>query len=125
MPRKVCVVVTARPSYSRIRSLLAAVRDHPQLELQLVVAASALLQSETRKPCMVTRLLTSSPGTPRGPGSGLEVSYCDTFPQQTIRPCVAMLKSAVWRIVPPVLSKYTSILFGHAAASSFLKSGDL
>jgi UDP-hydrolysing UDP-N-acetyl-D-glucosamine 2-epimerase len=43
MIRKICVVVTARPSYSRIRSVLEAVREHPGLELQLVVAASALL----------------------------------------------------------------------------------
>lgn len=41
--RKVCVVVTARPSYSRIRSALEAIEAHPDLELQLVVAASALL----------------------------------------------------------------------------------
>src|SRR5207244_551219 len=41
--RKVCVVVTARPSYSRIKTALRAVHDHPDLELQLVVAASALL----------------------------------------------------------------------------------
>lgn len=41
--RKVCVVITARPSYARIRSLLYAVREHKDLELQLVVAASALL----------------------------------------------------------------------------------
>ena len=41
--RKICVVVTARPSYSRVRSLLQAIKDHPDLELQLVVAASALL----------------------------------------------------------------------------------
>jgi UDP-hydrolysing UDP-N-acetyl-D-glucosamine 2-epimerase len=41
--RKICVVVTARPSYSRIRSALVSIRDHPDLELQLVVAASALL----------------------------------------------------------------------------------
>ena len=41
--RKVCVVVTARPSYSRIRSALKAIDAHPDLELQLVVAASALL----------------------------------------------------------------------------------
>ncbi len=41
--RKVCVVITARPSYSRARALLQAVKDHPDLELQLVVAASALL----------------------------------------------------------------------------------
>ena len=43
MRRKVCVVVTARPSYSRIKTALEAIRDHPDLELQLVVAASALL----------------------------------------------------------------------------------
>jgi UDP-hydrolysing UDP-N-acetyl-D-glucosamine 2-epimerase len=43
MKRKVCVVVTARPSYSRIKSALQAIAAHPQLELQLVVAASALL----------------------------------------------------------------------------------
>lgn len=41
--RKVCVVVTARPSYSRIRTALTALRDRPDVELQLVVAASALL----------------------------------------------------------------------------------
>ena len=43
MMRKVCVVITARPSYSRIKSALTAIRQHPELELQLVVAASALL----------------------------------------------------------------------------------
>ncbi|MFK7806512.1 MAG: UDP-N-acetylglucosamine 2-epimerase [Saprospiraceae bacterium] len=41
--RKICVVVTARPSYSRIKSALQAIKTHPELELQLVVAASALL----------------------------------------------------------------------------------
>jgi UDP-hydrolysing UDP-N-acetyl-D-glucosamine 2-epimerase len=43
MKRKVCVVVTARPTYSRIKSALKAIQDHPDLELQLVVGASALL----------------------------------------------------------------------------------
>ena len=43
MVRKVCVAVTARPSYSRIKSALKAIQEHPDLELQLVVAASALL----------------------------------------------------------------------------------
>jgi UDP-hydrolysing UDP-N-acetyl-D-glucosamine 2-epimerase len=41
--RKICVVVTARPSYSRIRTALRAIYKHPDLKLQLVVAASALL----------------------------------------------------------------------------------
>jgi UDP-hydrolysing UDP-N-acetyl-D-glucosamine 2-epimerase len=43
MKRKICVVVTARPSYSRIRTALLAMQQHPMLELQLVIAASALL----------------------------------------------------------------------------------
>ncbi|CAL65554.1 UDP-N-acetylglucosamine 2-epimerase [Christiangramia forsetii] len=41
--RKICVVVTARPSYSRIKSALQAIKGHPDLELQLVIAGSALL----------------------------------------------------------------------------------
>lgn len=41
--RKICVVITARPSYSRIKTALSAINEHPELELQLVVAASALL----------------------------------------------------------------------------------
>jgi len=43
MRRKVCVVITARPSYSRIKTVLRAIQAHADLELQLVVAASALL----------------------------------------------------------------------------------
>jgi len=42
--RKIAVVVTARPSYSRIKTALRAIDEHPALELQLVVAASALLE---------------------------------------------------------------------------------
>jgi UDP-hydrolysing UDP-N-acetyl-D-glucosamine 2-epimerase len=44
MRRKICVVITARPSYSRIRSVLRAIQRRADLELQLVVAASALLE---------------------------------------------------------------------------------
>ena len=43
MRRKICVVVTARPSYSRIKTTLKAIKENPNLELQLVVAGSALL----------------------------------------------------------------------------------
>ena len=43
MKRKICVVVTARASYARIKSALRAILVHPGLELQLVVAASAVL----------------------------------------------------------------------------------
>lgn len=41
-PRKVCIVITARPSYARVRTLLSALRDHPAIELQIVGTASLL-----------------------------------------------------------------------------------
>lgn len=41
--RKIAVVVTARPSYSRVKTAIQAIKNHPELELQLIVAASALL----------------------------------------------------------------------------------
>ena len=41
--RKIAVVITARASYSRIKSALRAIQMHPDLELQLVVAGSLLL----------------------------------------------------------------------------------
>lgn len=41
--RKIAVVITARPSYSRVKTVLSAIKEHSDLELQLVIAASALL----------------------------------------------------------------------------------
>ncbi len=41
--RKICVVVGSRANYSSIKSAMQAIEDHPELELQLVVGASALL----------------------------------------------------------------------------------
>ena len=41
--RKVCIVVGSRANYSSIKSVMRAVRAHPDLQLQLIVAASALL----------------------------------------------------------------------------------
>ncbi len=41
--RKICVVVGSRANYSSIKSALRAIHDHPKLELQLVVGASAVL----------------------------------------------------------------------------------
>ncbi|ESU20792.1 UDP-N-acetylglucosamine 2-epimerase [Flavobacterium cauense R2A-7] len=41
--RKIAVVITARPSYSRVKTVLTSIQKHPELELQLIIAASALL----------------------------------------------------------------------------------
>jgi UDP-hydrolysing UDP-N-acetyl-D-glucosamine 2-epimerase len=41
--RKVCAVVGSRANYSSIKSAMRAIQDHPDLELQLIVGASAIL----------------------------------------------------------------------------------
>jgi UDP-hydrolysing UDP-N-acetyl-D-glucosamine 2-epimerase len=41
--RKVCIFIGSRANYSSIKSVMRAVMAHPDLELQLVVGASALL----------------------------------------------------------------------------------
>ncbi len=60
--RRVCVVITSRASYARVKSVLKAVKEHPDLELQLVVGASLLLEKY---------------GT--GEGSGLNIIEKDGF----------------------------------------------
>lgn len=42
--KKICVVVASRANLARITTVLEAVRDHPELELQVIAAASALLE---------------------------------------------------------------------------------
>lgn len=42
--RKICIVITARPSYARVKSVMTAIKERKDLELQLVVGASALLE---------------------------------------------------------------------------------
>ena len=41
--RKVCVIIGSRANYSSIKSAMRAIAAHPDLTLQLVVGASALL----------------------------------------------------------------------------------
>src|SRR5918992_5010654 len=42
--RKVCVVVASRANYARIKTALASIRDHPDLDLQVVAGASLVLE---------------------------------------------------------------------------------
>jgi UDP-hydrolysing UDP-N-acetyl-D-glucosamine 2-epimerase len=44
LPRKICVVVASRANYARIKTGLEAIREHPDLQLQLVAGASLVLE---------------------------------------------------------------------------------
>ena len=43
-PRKICVVVASRANYARVKTVLEAVREHPDLQLQVVAGASLVLE---------------------------------------------------------------------------------
>lgn len=53
--RKVCVVVGSRANYSSIKSAMRAIQQRPDLELQIVVAASALLDRYGKIATLVAR----------------------------------------------------------------------
>ena len=42
--RKISIVITSRPSYSRIKTLLSAINNNELLDLNLIVTGSALLK---------------------------------------------------------------------------------
>lgn len=42
--RKVCIVVASRANYGRVKYLMKAIKQHPKLDLQLIVGASTLLE---------------------------------------------------------------------------------
>ncbi len=44
MKRKICVVVASRANYGRVKYLMRAIQAHPDLELQVIVGASTLLE---------------------------------------------------------------------------------
>ena len=41
--RKICIVIGSRANYSSIKSAMRAIQDHPDLELQVIAGASAIL----------------------------------------------------------------------------------
>lgn len=53
--RRICVVVTARPSYARIRSAMEHLRERADIRLQIVLAASALLERYGRVEQVIER----------------------------------------------------------------------
>jgi len=54
--RKICIVVTNRASYGRLKSVIKAVKEHPNLQLQLISAVSAYdlpIEPDYRIQCLI------------------------------------------------------------------------
>ncbi len=88
--RKICVVITARASYSRIKTALTAIHAHPRLALQIVVTGSALadrygniipyLQAENLPiSAIIPNLLDMESDTASAKTTGLAVIELSTF----------------------------------------------
>ena len=42
--RKICIIVNSRANYGRIKTVLQALKDDPNVQLQIIVGASAVLE---------------------------------------------------------------------------------
>lgn len=123
--RKVCVVITARASYGKVKPILRAIAAHPALELQLVCAASMVLERFGAADKLVERdgfkiderifmvleeasLLTAAKST----GIGL-VEFAGAFDR--LRPDVVLLMADRYEVIAPAIAaSYMNIPVAHA-----------
>ncbi len=124
MPRKICVVLTMRASYAKIKPILQAVAKHPELELQVVLGASALLERFGNLEAIVQKdgfkingriymviegenLVTSAKST----GMGV-VEFATTF--QNLEPDVVVVIGDRYELMAPAIAAtYMNIPLAH------------
>lgn len=124
MSRKVCVVLTMRASYAKIKPILQAVSQHKDLELQVVLAASALLERFGNLEAIVRKdgfnidgkiymvlegenLVTSAKST----GIGI-VEFATLF--QSLAPDVVVVIGDRYELMAPAIAaSYTNIPLAH------------
>ncbi len=123
--RKVCVVITARASYGKVKPILSAIAAHPDLELQLVCAASMVLERFGAADKLIERdgfkiderifmvleeanLLTSAKST----GIGV-VEFAGAFDR--LKPDVVLLMADRYEVIAPAIAaSYMNIPIAHA-----------
>jgi UDP-hydrolysing UDP-N-acetyl-D-glucosamine 2-epimerase len=122
--RKVCVVLTARTSYTKIKPILKALKANPTVELQVVCAASAVLERYGRVEVAVEKdgfkineriymvleaetLLTSAKTT----GMGL-IEFAGAFDR--LRPDVVLVMADRFEVLAPAIAaSYQNIPLAH------------
>lgn len=125
MKRTVCVVLTARTSYAKIQPILRAIQEHGDLELQIVCAASAVLERYGSTDKIVEQdgfkineriymvfegetLLTSAKST----GMGI-IEFAGTFDR--LRPDVVLVMADRYEVISAAIAaSYLNIPLAHA-----------
>jgi UDP-hydrolysing UDP-N-acetyl-D-glucosamine 2-epimerase len=122
--RKVCVVVTARTSYTKIKPILVALKANSEVELQLVCAASAVLDRYGKVELTIEKdgfliseriymifegetLLTSAKST----GMGV-IDFACAFDR--LKPDVVLLMADRYEVMAPAIAaSYQNIPIAH------------
>ncbi|OGJ56898.1 UDP-N-acetyl-D-glucosamine 2-epimerase, UDP-hydrolysing [Candidatus Peribacteria bacterium RIFCSPLOWO2_12_FULL_55_15] len=128
--RKVCFIVTSQIHYARSLTLLGAIRRHPELELQIAVAASALLpqygdvlaaMEKDGFACNAKILMTLAGGSPvamaKTTGIGI-TEFATAF--SNLHPDVVLIRGDRYEVLAAaVAASYMNIPIAH------LEGGDL
>lgn len=122
--RKVCVVLTARTSYTKIKPILSALKAHPKIELQVICAASAVLERYGKVELTVENdgfkineriymvleaenLLTSAKST----GMGI-IEFAGAFDR--LKPDIVLVMADRYEVIAPsIAAAYQNIPLAH------------
>ena len=122
--RKVCVILTSRAHYGRSLPTLKALRDHPNIELQIVVGASAVLDKygnickELEKEGFhinkkVTMLLEGQNKIAMAKTTGLGlIEFASVF--EDLNPDIILLRGDRFEVIgPAIAAAYTNRFVAH------------
>lgn len=122
--RKICVVITSRAHYGRFKPLLKELKNHPNVELQIVVGASAILskygpivQSIENEGFKINGKLTISieGGTPicmaKTTGLGI-IEFSSIF--ENLNPDIVLIRGDRFEVLAAAIAaSYMNIVLAH------------
>ncbi len=124
MKKKICVVITARPSYSRVRSLLKALSEYENVQVQIIAAASFIsnkfgeavkvLQEDGFKPDWVLNTLLEADSLfTSGKSTGLQTIELSTAFQNLQPDMVVTIADRYETISTAIAATYANIPLVH------------
>jgi|TARA_Y100000310_G_scaffold311008_1_gene356858 UDP-hydrolysing UDP-N-acetyl-D-glucosamine 2-epimerase len=122
--KKICVVITNRAHYARGKLVLKAINEHPELELQLIVAGSALIdkygkiitkieEDGFKINKKITMLLEGGTPTAMAKTTGLGLlEFSTAF--ENLEPDIVLIRGDRYEILAPAIAaSYLNIPLAH------------
>ena len=135
MTRKICVVVFSRANYGRIKSFLRAAQSHTNLELQIIVGASALLyrfgevikviRADGFEPnCVVHSIVEGETPTTMAKSTGLAIVELATHFENLMPDVVLTVADRFETMATAVAASYMNIPVAHTQGGEITGSID-